>query len=1128
MSTLFTPAELMPATVHRGRGDSNGLQWRAEALHLCNWGGFGGRHSVEFDPESTLLAGASGAGKSTLLDAITLLMQQSTSSLNTASNETTGGRNRDGSRSALTYVRGQYAWTGSHDGSLRPLSLRDGQDTWSALSLVFVADTGARFSLIRLFYAPRDAERTTEMTAARYFTYEGRFTLDDVEPWASESPPFPPDKMRKALIGLEPHQSYRAYAEKFQARLGIGNHGDGARALRLLADIQRGQRFSTVADLYSTMVLERPHTYDKADQAVTSFDRLDGIHGQMLRAERQISVLDGMTEEWARLQDSQLDADRIDQYRVREMRSPFMLWAFRRRDDLYTDAVAQAGQARADADADIAGISNAKQVVDSRLSEVQQQWHAAGGGRIAEFDRLIAEANGRLGMVRSARTTFAATTAALDVPVPESDAEFAALRTDADAFASGFESARRDLVEERNAHVVSGGERRKRSRELVGEIASLRKRRGNIDEPRHRARVQFAEAARLQPDDLPFVGELLDMHPDFENWRVAADAVVGGFGQMLLVDERHRRHLQRSINNLRLPVRLTFLGVDLAADDPGPTRDSVLAGRLVVQDGPFSVWLRREVNRRYDHVCVATAADFGDDGTRRVTLNGQTQDGRRGAHGGHGRQVIGFTNTGRVAELEAELELLEPTINAADAAANAVDRQLDRSMAQKAAWEHVIHCRWVDLDEITVTDGIAATEGDRVVLLASADVLATLTDLRERLTGEHDALVSDLTGAEKQREEHDQRWNRYIHAQDEMAVELETLEADPALTLTDEQRIDLDAVLSGTGWDGTIGTFDRNLGLVRNSLSDRRQNVAGIIDAITAALTGRFGRFQDSWPDNNRGTSLLSYPDYLTIFEALTAQRLAEQRADWARQVVEWGSEDLGVLLEAYDTTIEEILDRLDPVNAILADIPFGSPDSTLKLEVLRKAPEAVRKFKERVRHFASNTLSPTSSDAEITGRFDNIRSLMDRVRRDQSDSRRTSADYEMLLDVRNHITISAQQLDADRNVNETYVYLGDKSGGESQELIAFIVGAALRYQLGDQNRQRPRFTPVVLDEGFIKADSRLAGRAVAAWQQLGFQLIIGAPEGQFSALEKAMSRIIGVTKDSAEQSYACPIVKVE
>jgi uncharacterized protein YPO0396 len=82
------------------------------------------------------------------------------------------------------------------------------------------------------------------------------------------------------------------------------------------------------------------------------------------------------------------------------------------------------------------------------------------------------------------------------------------------------------------------------------------------------------------------------------------------------------------------------------------------------------------------------------------------------------------------------------------------------------------------------------------------------------------------------------------------------------------------------------------------------------------------------------------------------------------------------------------------------------------------------------------------------------------------------------------------------------------------QELVAFIVGAALRFQLGDELGQLPRFAPVFLDEGFIKADSEYAGRAVEAWKGLGFQLIVGAPLDKYTGLEPHVARTIVISKN--------------
>jgi uncharacterized protein YPO0396 len=108
---------------------------------------------------------------------------------------------------------------------------------------------------------------------------------------------------------------------------------------------------------------------------------------------------------------------------------------------------------------------------------------------------------------------------------------------------------------------------------------------------------------------------------------------------------------------------------------------------------------------------------------------------------------------------------------------------------------------------------------------------------------------------------------------------------------------------------------------------------------------------------------------------------------------------------------------------------------------------------------------------------------------------------------------ITAVRYDTEGNDLGVYSSLGDKSGGETQELVAFIVGAALRYQLGDETRPRPRFAPVFLDEAFIKADSEFAGRAVTAWLRLGFQLVVSAPLDKVTALEPSMERLLSMRK---------------
>ena len=127
----------------------------------------------------------------------------------------------------------------------------------------------------------------------------------------------------------------------------------------------------------------------------------------------------------------------------------------------------------------------------------------------------------------------------------------------------------------------------------------------------------------------------------------------------------------------------------------------------------------------------------------------------------------------------------------------------------------------------------------------------------------------------------------------------------------------------------------------------------------------------------------------------------------------------------------------------------------------------------------------------------------------------REGAERDRILDVRRHVEIRAEQRRADSGeLVATHTSLATFSGGETQEVGAFIAGAALRYRLGDDGQSRPRFAPVLIDEAFIKADGEFTGRAVAAWKALGFQLVIGAPLEKVSSVEKSTPVVIVVAKD--------------
>ena len=107
-----------------------------------------------------------------------------------------------------------------------------------------------------------------------------------------------------------------------------------------------------------------------------------------------------------------------------------------------------------------------------------------------------------------------------------------------------------------------------------------------------------------------------------------------------------------------------------------------------------------------------------------------------------------------------------------------------------------------------------------------------------------------------------------------------------------------------------------------------------------------------------------------------------------------------------------------------------------------------------------------------------------------------------VVLDVRQHVEFVARELDELDEEVEIYRSGAGKSGGQRQKLAATCLAAALRYQLGGQDRALPSFSTVVLDEAFDKADAEFTAMAMNIFKTFGFQMIVATPLKSVMTLE--------------------------
>ncbi len=1099
-------------------------QWTAAEIQVLNWGGFQGHHRMVFATGCTLLTGASGSGKSTLLDAVIADLMPHTIPFNGASNEAVGGPVRGGQqRSIVTYLRGKRDTAADgEDGKLTDRVLRgDGEPAWGAIALTFVNGDLQRFSVLRTYFVPAGATGKGDVTERR-FTVPGEFDLRDVANLRAGA--FPPEAMRNRFPGLKNYGSYAEFQQAFCTRLGIGQADTGIRALRLLARIQAAHPLTTVDQLYKSMVLEDPGTLARADECLAHFATLEQSYRDLETAEDKEQALRAIHDLYTKWVTATDNADHIDTFGANHpsVATPFLAWRLRHLRRLLDAAEREVKQLIADATHSHTVVVASVAELRQQRSEIERQKHAAGGdllgvieGRLEVANSELARAEARLEILVRDTIHLGGEHGALFATKDSFAAAVAAARE----FTASYETEQDRLTVERDALVAEAPTVQAKIEELTAELRSLAERDGLVPRAFHDARKEIANACALKVADLPFTAELIDVDSQYEDWRLAAELTLGGIGLTMLVDERRQDHVRRSINDLRLGRRIRFEGVTLGTEAPGPLDELYISGRLVFkEDSPYIGWVKARVAREgTDHLCVADASDLGGP-VSKVTITGQTSQQRRGAHGRNPDQrfILGFSNEARKEEVRSELRRLQvkrDQIREGQARLTALLSKLD---TLKLAHNKVMSAEWELIDVTGLRSHTHSLEAQRWELLAKSDQLAALAARLVQVETELDVATKEKNRVESDLDALNGQWGEIQSLQDTTTDELTPIEQAGLVTLSDEDDAFLQAKLAEQdpeiGWEG----FDKAASRLRARLGEESKREREAAKSAQDHLESVFAQYNKRWPDPNRGVTIDAYRDYADIYDEIIRDGLHTRKQRFKREVQEWSGQDLRLLSNAFDQAREEIDGRMDPVNRFLAAVPFGPRAEKLQIVLRDLHQPDVDSFRARLRALASDTTRPLTEE-EVHERFVTLRDFMKSLGWSEGGVAKRSDD---LLDVRRHVKVTARRIDSDGREAGVYESLAGKSGGESQELAAFIVGAALRYQLGDGDRPEPRFAPVFLDEGFVKSDWEYAGRAVQAWRRLGFQLIVSAPLDKVTGLEPHMQRAAVVTKN-LEHGYS-------
>ena len=1097
-------------------GDAAGPGCRLHRLEVYNWGTFHDAvWSFEVGGRNALLTGDIGSGKSTLVDAITtLLLPANRISYNKAAGADT--RERD----LRSYVLGHYKSEHNEEtGGTRPVGLR-GPGQYSVLLAVFDNDaTYPSATIAQVFRAREDGGQPerffvvadTELSIKKHFNTEVGDSLREL-------------RRRLRDQGAEIFDHFPDYGRAFRRRLGI----ESEQALDLFHQTVSMKAVDNLNDFVRSHMLEPLDMSARIQSLVTHFDDLTKAHDAVVRARHQLDLLNPLVERLDEHDELAVSVANLD----RQQDALRFYFAERRR------VLLDAELANLDGEKTRLGeeITKADEVLEV-LREQEQQLALdiarSGGDRLTgievDLDRLRRD-------IPTRRAAFDHHNELLRNVGLDEVADQESFQARLAGVAALDDRLDAELVDLDNRVVelrTHRGRLEEESEALNLELHSLQSRQSNLPARSLSVREQLCADLSLDADDLPFVGELLQVRPDANAWEGAAERVLRTFALSLLVPNDRYAVVADWINRHHLGTRLVYFRVPIRLGTRRtPDRRSTLPLLVdmieVKQDSAFAPWLTVELTQRADHVCVESVDQF-QQYDKAITGQGQIKTRDRHEKDDSKRIddrlnfVLGWTNERKIDALIADASRVQAEITEVDsdlAMPQGRRAEVNRHLSDLRALREC--ARWDDLDWMSFDDRAALLDAEADRIRSSSDVLQSLT-AELQVAGERrkaiEAARSDLADARG-------RIRNQYEAATEQRAALERLLADAdALARAREVYDDINGAIPADHRDelmdlrqvGDVQDATREAIMsARSDLADR--HVRSALRAVRAMRDFRLAYAQESLELDD---SIEAGPEYRNLRHRVASDDLPRFEGEFRRSLRENTINEIAGLSAGLQSHASTIRQRVLRINESLQAIDYN-PGRFIRLVPESTPNTEVRQFQEDLRACTSNITQGADDDQYSEHRFIQVKAIIDRFKGREGSTDQDHAWTRRVTDVRQWFVFSASERWRDSDLeHESYSDSSGKSGGQKEKLAYTILAASLAYQFKlDRTEDAGRsFRFVVIDEAFGRGSDDSTRYALGLFTALGLQLLIVTPLQKIHVIEPHVSCIGFVQNSNGDRS---------
>ncbi len=1086
--------------------------FRLHRLEVFNWGTFDSRVWVlNPDGKNALLTGDIGSGKSTLVDAVTTLLVPAH---RIAYNKAAGADNKE--RTLRSYVLGHYKSERNEDsGAAKPVALRDHNNFSVILGVFHNAGYVQTVTLAQVFWM---TERQGQ--PARFFVCAERdmSIAKDFFNFGSDIV-----GLRKKLRGLgaEVNDTFPPYGAWFRRRFGIENE----QALELFHQTVSMKSVGNLTDFVRSHMLEPFDVKPRIAALIGHFDDLNRAHEAVLKAKRQVEVLTPLVSDCERHSSyvSQVGELRACREALRPYFAGLKLGLLKKH---ITSLADEWGRQ----DTQIKRLEALHDAQRISEGELKQSIADNGGDRIERLSADICskDAERKKRLEKAQRYTMLVRDAGEGSA--ETEAEFLMLRSRFSDLSNGLKAREAELQNNLTEHGVSLLQGKQEHDNLTAEISSLKARRSNIPAEQVAMRTALCKALGIPESDMLFAGELLQVRDDERDWEGAAERLLRNFGLSLLVPDQHYADVADWVDKTHLRRRLVYFRVrqNFRSELPNLHQDSLARKLTIKPDTPFYSWLERELAHRFDVACCATQEQFRRE-IRAITRAGQTkapgerhEKDDRHRLDDRSRYVLGWTNTAKIAVLEAKAKKLETNLGDLGSLISKIQAEQtalkDRLTALSKLDEYA---DFRELDWQSLAMEVAKLTDEKQRLESASDVLKQLT---ERLN----EVVTVLKDTEVQLEEHKDKRSKI----EQKKTDAENLRVQTQEVL-DEPAIDVHA----TYFDRLDTVRNEALGehqLTVESCDNRERDMRDWLQAKINAEVKKLERLRDkiiqamsaykeefkletSEVDANIDAAF----EYRSMLDTLQTDDLPRFEARFKELLNENTIREVAHFQSQLARERETIRERIAHINKSLTQIDYNT-GRYIVLEAQPTPDADIRYFQTELRACTEGALTGSDDTQYSEAKFLQVKYIIERFRGREGLSEQDRRWATKVTDVRNWFVFAAsERWREDNKEYEHYSDSGGKSGGQKEKLAYTILAASLAYQFGlEWGAVRSRsFRFVVIDEAFGRGSDESAQYGLRLFAQLNLQILIVTPLQKIHIIEPFVSSVGFVQNEEGRAS---------